>query len=149
MGRSSETSGKKEIAKKKRERKIAKAEKKEMRQSNSNKGKSIEDMMAYVDENGNLSTKAPDIRKKKEIKAEDISLEPSGNTHEGKALKSGVVTFFDTVKGFGFINESGSTNSYFVHSNDLATPVKERDKVVFEVERGPKGMKAVLVRKED
>jgi len=147
MGRSSETSGKKEIAKKKREKKVAKAEKKELRQSSSNKGKSMADMMAYVDENGNLTTQAPDIRKKKEIKAEEISLEPSGNNNQEPAVKHGIVTFFDTVKGFGFIKDADNGDNYFVHNNDLSAPVKEHDKVTFETARGPKGMKAILVKK--
>lgn len=149
MGRFSETTGKKEIAKKKREKKIEKAEKKELRQSNNNKGKGIEDMMAYVDENGNLTTKAPDVRKKKEIRAEEISLAPSGNNSQEQHQMQGTITFFDTVKGYGFIKDSDSNNSYFVHNSDLATAVKERDKVVFEIAKGQKGMKAVCVRKQD
>lgn len=149
MGRAHETSGKKEIAKKKKEKKREKAERKELRQSNTNKGKGMEEMLAYVDENGNLSTSPPDPRRKKEIRPEDISLEASGNNHkEEEALKHGVVTFFDRTKGFGFIKDSNSPNSYFIHTNDLSEPVQEQDKVTFEVARGQKGMKAVLVRKQ-
>jgi len=148
MGRAHETSGKKEIAKKKKERRREKAEKKELRQSNTSKGKSLEEMMAYVDEHGNLSSVPPDPRRKKEIKAEDISLEASGNNEQEPSLREGTVTFFDTAKGFGFIKDSGSPNSYFVHSNDLSAPVRERDKVVFEVAKGQKGMKAIAVRKQ-
>lgn len=149
MGRSHETSGKKEIAKKKNEKRKAKAEKKEQRQSNASKGKDLEDMMAYVDENGNLSSHPPDPRLKKEIKLEDISLEASGNSERESPEKKGIVTFFDTVKGFGFIKAADSADSYFVHSSDLSSPVKERDKVIFEIARGQKGMKAILVRKQD
>ncbi len=149
MGRAHETSGKKEIAKKKKEKQREKAERREQRQSNTSKGKGLEDMMAYVDENGNLTSAPPDPRRKKEIKVEDISLKASGNNNQEIPLKHGVVTFFDTTKGFGFIKDADSPNSYFVHNNDLAVPVKERDKVIFEVAKGQRGMKAILVRKEE
>ncbi|WP_118952369.1 cold-shock protein [Taibaiella helva] len=148
MGRSHETSGKKEIAKKKNEKRKAKAEKKELRQSNTSKGKDLEDMMAYVDENGNLSAHPPDPRRRKEIKLEDISLEASGNSEKESPEKQGVVTFFDAAKGFGFIKAADSGDSYFVHNSDLSTPVREHDKVTFEIARGQKGMKAILVRKQ-
>lgn len=148
MGRSHETSGKKEIAKRKKDKQRVKAEKKELRQSNTTKGKGLEDMMAYVDENGNLSEHPPDPRKKKEIRPEDISLEAAGNSERVSSEKHGVVSFFDTTKGYGFIKENNSTNSYFVHNNDLSVPIKERDKVIFEIARGQKGMKAIMVRKE-
>jgi cold shock CspA family protein len=35
-----------------------------------------------------------------------------------------------------------------VHINQLKEPIKERDKVIFEVEMGPKGASAVNVKKE-
>ena len=59
MGRAHETSGKKEIAKKKKEKLREKAERREQRQSNTSKGKGLEDLMAYVDENRNLTTAPP------------------------------------------------------------------------------------------
>lgn len=148
MGRAHETSGKKEIAKKKREKRREKAEKKELRQSNASKGKGLDEMLAYVDEDGNLSTVPPDPRKKKEIKQEDISLAASGNNLKAEdAVKRGKVTFFNTTKGFGFIKDADSSNSYFIHANDLSAPVTENDEVTFEIARGQKGMHAVLVRK--
>jgi cold shock CspA family protein len=148
MGRAHETSAKKDIAKKKKEKKREKAERKEQRQASSQKGKSLEDMMAFVDENGNLSTMPPDPRKKKEIKAEDISLEASGNNTKEETVKNGVVAFFDKLKGYGFIKETDGNNSYFVHTNDLSEPIKEGDKVTFEIAKGQKGMKAIMVSKQ-
>jgi cold shock CspA family protein len=150
MGRTHETSGKKEIAKKKKEKQREKAERKVQRQSNAVKAKGLEHMMAYVDENGNLTSVPPDPRRKKEIRAEDISLEASGNNStETSSLKHGTVTFFDISKGFGFIKDNDTPNSYFVHNNDLAVPIKERDRVVFEVAKGQRGMKAIMVRKQE
>lgn len=149
MARPNETSNKKEIAKRKREKQQEKAEKKEQRLANSNKGKDMEDMIAYVDENGNLSSKPPDPAKRKEIKAEDISLSAAPNNAAPEDhVKQGTVTFFDTGKGYGFIKEDGTANSYFVHSNDLTETISDNDKVSFEIVRGKKGMQAVMVKKK-
>ena len=59
----------------------------------------------------------------------------------------GTVKFFNEGKGFGFIAaEDGK--EYFVHQTglkDLAT-LKENDAVVFDVEEGERGPKAVNVQ---
>lgn len=150
MGRAHETTGKKDIAKKKLQKRKDKAEKKEQRQSQSDKGKDLDDMMAYVDENGNLSNTPPDPRRKKEIKSEDISLSYSDRdaAEAEPAVKEGTVTFFNKTKGYGFIKENGTQNSYFVHTNDLAEPIGDGDKVSFEVQRGSRGMNAVFVKRQ-
>ena len=54
MARSQETFSKKENEKKRKKKKQDKQEKREERKANSNKGKSLEDMMAYINEKGNL-----------------------------------------------------------------------------------------------
>ena len=59
----------------------------------------------------------------------------------------GIVKFFNESKGFGFIRPSNSSEDIFVHSTGLIDSVRENDKVVFEQERGKKGMTAVKVRK--
>ena len=105
-------------------------------------------MLAYVDENGNISSTPPDLtRKKSVIKAEDIVI---GSRNTGSAnpigdARTGTVAFFNTSKGFGFIKDSHSGESIFVHMNALSSPIKENDKVTFEVERGPKGLSASKV----
>ena len=65
MGRSQETFSKKEHEKKKIQKRKEKEEKREERKANSKKGKSFEDMIAYVDENGQLTSTPPDPNKKK------------------------------------------------------------------------------------
>ena len=74
MARSQETFSKKENEKKRLKKKQDKKEKREERKANSNKGKSLENMMAYIDENGNLSSTPPDPRKKKIVKSEDMQI---------------------------------------------------------------------------
>ena len=68
MGKSQETFGKKEKEKKKLKQRQDKQEKMEERKANAKKGKSLDEMMAYIDENGNISSTPPDPRKKKVFK---------------------------------------------------------------------------------
>ncbi len=144
-----ETAAKKEKEKKKAKNKQDKAQRAEERKANSSKGKSLEDMMAYVDENGNLSATPPDPFKKKVINADDIQLGAArpDPTQEREVIRTGVVTFFNDAKGYGFINDLKSQESVFVHINNISAPIKERDKVTFETEMGQKGLSAIRVKK--
>ena len=143
-----ETAAKKDKEKKKAKNRQDKAQKKEDRKANNSKGKSLEDMMAYVDEDGNLSATPPDPRKKKEVNLEDIQLGAARiDTTVRDVLRNGVVTFFNDAKGYGFINDLQSQESVFVHVNQLSGPIKEKDKVTFETEMGPKGLNAIKVKK--
>jgi len=62
-------------------------------------------------------------------------------------MLTGVVKWFDSEKGYGFIRDLHSNESYFVHVNSLREPIKPGNKVSFLSERGPKGMVAVDVQK--
>jgi len=57
----------------------------------------------------------------------------------------GTVKFFNTEKGFGFIKHEDSNQETFVHASGLTQPIKEGDKVEFELQNGKKGMNAVNV----
>jgi len=61
-------------------------------------------------------------------------------------MKEGIVKFFNTTKGFGFIKESGSEKEYFVHVSGLVDEIRENDEVSFELKEGKKGLNAVNVR---
>ena len=74
MGRSQATFGKRENEKKRQKKRLEKAEKKEERQANAQKGQSLDEMLAYVDENGNIVDTPPDPKKKREINVEDIRI---------------------------------------------------------------------------
>ncbi len=146
MARSKETFGKKELEKKKLKKRKEKDARKEERKASSG-GQSFEDMLVYVDENGQLTSTPPDPTKKVEIDAESIVL-GARNSNAGYVedpLRKGTVTFFNTSKGYGFIKDSETSESIFVHINGLVDQVNENDKVNFETERGPKGMNAVNV----
>ncbi len=60
-------------------------------------------------------------------------------------MKKGVVKFFNTSKGYGFIKPSDSSEDIFVHQTGLIDQVRENDEVQFEVEQGKKGLNAVNV----
>lgn len=62
-------------------------------------------------------------------------------------MKTGVVKFFNTEKGFGFIKEDGTNEEIFVHKTGLIDTIREDDQVSFETERGQKGLNAIDVRK--
>ena len=143
-----ETWSKKEREKKKKQNRKEKAERKQEGKENSKSGKSLDEMLAYVDENGNFSSTPPDPRKKINIKAEDIQIgvPKQSDLDPADLVRKGIVTFFNESKGYGFIKDKETQESVFVHVNSLLDPVKEQSKVTFEVEMGPKGANAVNVR---
>lgn len=147
MARPQETFNKKELEKKRIQKRKDKEQRREERKANAQEGKSWEDMLAYVDENGNITSTPPDPTKKKTINADNI-VTGSSNTisHQASRLKNGKVTFFNNSKGFGFIKDSDSGESVFVHNKGLLHPIKENDLVTFEIERGPKGFNAYNVK---
>src|SRR6476661_10076185 len=100
MARSKQTSLKKEKETKKRKKREEKEEKREFRKANSKKGKSFEDMIAYVDENGNFSSTPPDPKNKIELKLEDIQLGARKNEVmvEEDFVNKGRITYFNQAK---------------------------------------------------
>ena len=149
MGKSGETFGKKEKEKKKAKARQDKQEKMEERKANAKKGKSLDEMMAYIDEEGNISSTPPDPRKKKTFNVEDMQIGVPKYIpgEEEDSVRTGAVTFFNDEKGFGFIKDAKTGESIFIHVKQLTEPIRENDKVSFEVEAGPKGLNAVNVKK--
>ena len=148
MSKSQESYNKKEKEKKRRKKKLDKAERREQRKAEreENGKKTFEEMLAYVDENGNLTSTPPDPTKKIQVKAEDIviGVSPMDHTPE-EVVRKGQVKFFNDEKGYGCIIDSVSKDSIFVHANNLGSPIQEKDLVQFEIEMGPKGPNAIKV----
>jgi cold shock protein len=142
----SESFSKKEKAKQKAKLRQDKAQKMIDRKQNATKGKSLEDMMAYVDENGNITNTPPVPGKRKEYTLEEISALGQVNQIDDDTPKTGVVNYYNAEKGFGFIIENGSGEKLFMHKNNMLSDVKENDKVTFETERTVKGNSAVNVK---
>jgi cold shock CspA family protein len=149
MGRSQETVGKKENEKKKQQKKREKQERKADNKLNNSKGKSLEEMFAYVDEYGNLTSTPPDPKKKREINVADISIGPGKmeDREQYEVVRKGVVKLFNDSKVYGFITDLQTQESIFVHISQISEPLKGNDKVNFEIERGPKGPVAINVKK--
>lgn len=150
MSKSQETWNKKEREKKKQKSRQDKQERKQERKEHAKEGKSFDEMLAYIDENGNLSSTPPDPGKMKKIKLEDIQIGVPKHAAPDPAdlIRRGKVTFFNESKGYGFIKDQQTQESIFVHANGLINQIKENSKVTFEVEMGPKGPGAVNVRLE-
>ena len=66
----SQTFGKRENEKKKQAKRLEKQKRREERQAGGSS--SLDDMIAYVDENGNITDTPPQLRPKVEIQLEDI-----------------------------------------------------------------------------
>jgi len=147
MGRSQESFNKKDVRNKKEKKRKEKEKKRLARKENEKKG-SLDDMIAYVDENGMITSTPPDPTKKKDIKLEDIEIGVPNRDSEGDydPIRKGIVSFFNDSKGYGFIKDLETKESVFVHINNLVDDIVEGNMVSFEVEKGPKGLAASNVR---
>ncbi len=147
MGRSQETFNKKEVRNKKLKKKVEK-EKRRLAKREKDKKSSLDDMIAYVDENGMITSTPPDPDDKEEIKAEDIEIGvPQNDTSDdADPFRKGILSFYNESKGYGFIKEPNSKISIFVHVNDMIDDLREGNVVIYEVEKGKKGPVAKQVK---
>lgn len=148
MAKSQETFNKKEKEKKRIKRRKEKELKREELKNAPKKETSFEDMLAYVDEFGNITDTPPDPTKKKTvIKAEsiEIGIPKQEAPDPADLIRKGTVTFFNDSKGYGFIKDQVTQESIFVHVNGLVDEIGENDKVSFETEKGLKGPNAIKV----
>ncbi len=144
-----DTFSKKEKEKARQKKRKDKEEKREERKANAHKGQSLDAMLAYVDENGNITSTPPDPKRKRIIDQADIQIGVARQEDMAPQdpVRQGVVTFFNASKGYGFIRDLQSQASVFVHMNGLIDAINEQDKVSFTVTNTPKGPNAVEVRK--
>ena len=134
------TVDKRENEKKRLARRAEKQKKKEEKKL-SGKVSTFDDMIAYVDENGMITSTPPtDNIEKQEIKQE--------REKEAPAILRGKVDFFNSSKGYGFIKDLSGNEKFFFHVNNVLTDISENDIVTFELERGVRGMNAVNISLE-
>lgn len=134
---------KREIEKSKQQKRKEKQQRREERKNNPTD--SFDDMIAYVDENGVITSTPPDETVKDKVNIEDIAIStPKKEEVEDPVLK-GRVEFFNPDKGFGFIKHIGSTDKYFFHISNAPSTIIEGNMVTFELERGQKGMNAINI----
>jgi cold shock CspA family protein len=146
MGRSQESFNKKEVRKKKEKKRLDK-EKKRLAKKDGEKS-SLDDMIAYVDENGMITDTPPDPTTKTKTKAEDIeiSVPKMDDSLKADPIRRGRLTFFNDSKGYGFIRDAMTQESIFVHVNEFQDDIMEGNMVSYEIEKGPKGPAAVRVK---
>lgn len=146
MAKSQQAFNKGEKEKLKLKKRKDKALRKEERKSKSKD--SPNDMIAYVDEFGNLTSTPPDPSKKSKVIAENIQIgvPKRDKSEEKNTIRIGIVTFFNEIKGFGFIKDLQTNESIFSHINGHVDTIKENNKVTFQVEKGKKGLNAFDVK---
>lgn len=138
------TADKRENEKKRLAKRAEKLKKKEEKKLSGKEN--FDDMIAYVDENGMITSTPPEENiKKEEIKLEEILISTPKKEEEEPTIQRGRVEFFNDSKGFGFIKDLAGVEKYFFHINNVLTDIAENNIVTFDLERGPKGMNAVNV----
>ena len=134
---------KKELDKKKEQKRKDKQRRKEERKADGSK--SFDDMIAYVDENGLITSKPPDPEKKTKVDLDDIMVSTPKMEEVREVVLNGRVEYFNHAKGYGFIKNFSGVEKYFFHITNAPANISEGDMVTFELERGERGMNAVKV----
>ncbi len=135
---------KKENKKKKAKKQQDKLLRREERKTHNNKGKTLDEMIVYLDENGNFTDTPPHLQ----VRSSSTSGKKSAAgtpDKEGDGLYTGTVTFL-SEKGFGFITEDQTKENIFFHQLQQQEIIKKNDNVSYKKEDGPKGQKAVEIR---
>ena len=136
-----ESYSKKEKDKKKAIKKLEKLNKREHRKTNNNKGKTLEEMIVYVDVFGRLTDVPPDMQDR-----EKDLLDESQSVKED-LYHNGMIASYNVSKGFGFIKQDNSNDKIFFHFKALNEDVIVGDKVMFTKQHSEKGIRAKSVRK--
>lgn len=136
---------KKENNKKKAQKKQEKSLKREERKVNNNKGKSLEDMLVYVDINGNLTDVPPHLQNPEEDLRLRLESKNEGIIDPDKVY-TGIINSLNE-KGFGFITEDKTNESVFFHQSQLNGEVKKYNKVNYKKESSEKGFRAININK--
>ncbi|SFN85680.1 Cold shock protein, CspA family [Paenimyroides ummariense] len=136
---------KKENNKKKSKKLQDKQLRREERKDNNNKGKTLDDMIVYVDVNGHFTEVPPhlqnreaDLAKAKKAQ-EDTTIDPDADF-------TGIVTYLSD-KGYGFITEEKTGENIFFHVGQTTQTVEKHNKVTYKKEMTPKGYRAIDIRK--
>lgn len=144
MAKPTTSFSKRENEKNKAAKRLEKQKRKDERKSGAT-GSSFDDMIAYVDQYGNLTDVPPE--EKEEINLEDIIIAtPKKDDTIEEAALNGRVEHFNAGKGYGFIKELTGGEKYFFHISSAPQDIAEGKAVFFELERGTRGMNAVKIR---
>ncbi|MEG0917875.1 MAG: cold shock domain-containing protein [Myroides sp.] len=136
---------KKENNKKKTKKLQDKQLRREDRKDNNNKGKTLDDMIVYVDVNGHFTEVPPHLQNR------DADLAKAKKAQESAAIDpdadyTGIVTYL-SEKGYGFITEDKTGENIFFHLGQVSINVDKHNKVTYKKEMTPKGYRAIDIRK--
>ena len=135
---------KKENNKKKNKKLQDKQLRREDRKNNNNKGKSLDDMIVYVDVNGNFTSVPPHLQNREEDLA---AAKKAKDTLENVDTEfTGTVTYTNE-KGYGFITEDKTGENVFFHQGQLEHPISKNEKISYEKESTVKGIRAINIQK--
>ncbi|CAK5273316.1 unnamed protein product [Mycena citricolor] len=137
------TSDEQRKRKEKQAKRLEKQKRKEERQATGTS--SFDDMIAYVDENGNFTDVPPEERKKEAVKLEDIVIAVPKKDDSEPEIQRGRVEHFNEGKGYGFIKDLTSGEKYFFHVSSAPAGISEGNTVTFETERSARGMNAINI----
>lgn len=138
-----ETFKKRTLQQRRARRRQEKIERRQQRRAE--EAESYDEMIVYIDEFGNFTDVPPSEQKREKVKAENIDIGIGGIAEQTEF--KGTITMFLSDKGYGFIREEDTGDSVFFHVNNANQPVAERDRVIYEKERTPKGYAAIRIRK--
>src|SRR5690606_5368365 len=122
-----------------------KTARREDRKINNNKGKTLDDMIVYVDVNGNFTSVPPHLQNREEDLAKAKKSMNEAMVNEDTVF-TGVVTYL-SEKGYGFITEDKTGENVFFHQGQLNQPVNKHDKISYRKESTLKGNRAIDIKK--
>jgi cold shock CspA family protein len=134
---------KRDLEKKKEQKRKEKQQRKEERKVSG--VSSLDNMIAYVDENGMITGTPPDPANKQEVDLDDISISTPKKEEAEEIVLKGHVEHFNSDKGYGFIKNLSGMEKYFFHISNAPANIAEGNMVTFELARGDKGMNAVKI----
>lgn len=138
MASNQQTFRKKEIAKQKLQKRRAKQERREHRAENNDKGKSLEEMLAYVDEYGNISDTPPE--KKYEYKASDLE-----KPNDEEVYYMGKVSYYNEGGQYGFIRNNETRESAYFNFKILGFELQQDQHVKFKSKPSKQGLQVTEV----
>lgn len=135
---------KREVEKKKAQKKRDKQKRKDERRSNG--PSSMDDMIAYVDENGNLCDTPPEVTASEEIDPTTIQTSVPRREDTEEMRPTGRIDFFDDKKGFGFIVGKDIERLFF-HVSNAPADIQTGEQVTFDIARDDRGLSAIRVER--
>lgn len=124
---------KKERAKKKQQKKQEKLAKRVQKKDDNDKGKPLEDMLAYVDEYGNITTTPPEKRV-----ANDNRQAPNSQVDYDE-YSYGKVSYYNVNGHYGFIRDNQTRQTIYFNDRLVGRPLDLDQKVKYKSVRTRQG----------